>query len=363
MNTRIWYRLSVLTSLLAMIFTSCDHGPTGRSDSALKNIFGTDDRSPVTSTAAPWASIGRLSNGCTGTLVARDIVLTAAHCIYDNAASGPQNPLPTFAPNYMNGGSKDEGIATEWWVGTTDWATYPAHDWALIKLDQYLGDIYGWMGTKTIAFSGALPYTISLAGYSADFENGLTAAAHIGCKIRQATQNNTYLYHDCDTTRGSSGGPLFAMWENQAYVVGVNTAENRDGGEESLRLGSYDGTHPNSGVWQVAIVNKILEWSKQADPSYLSLWWTNTGSRWGIGVGTDETEAERLANTNCADAACVKAFTVANSCFALSSDEHGSLSFSHGSGRKNNEARAIEACSNSSTYRSECHIVASECQH
>jgi V8-like Glu-specific endopeptidase len=35
----------------------------------LKNIFGIDKRTPMTSTAYPWRAIGKLSTGCTGALV------------------------------------------------------------------------------------------------------------------------------------------------------------------------------------------------------------------------------------------------------------------------------------------------------
>ncbi len=34
-----------------------------------RNIFDKDDRIPVTSTQYPWRAIGKISTGCTGTLV------------------------------------------------------------------------------------------------------------------------------------------------------------------------------------------------------------------------------------------------------------------------------------------------------
>jgi hypothetical protein len=38
-----------------------------------KNVFGKDNRIPVESTDYPWRAIGKLSMGCTGALVVRNL--------------------------------------------------------------------------------------------------------------------------------------------------------------------------------------------------------------------------------------------------------------------------------------------------
>jgi hypothetical protein len=45
--------------------TKINKGTTGQS----RNIFGKDDRIPVTSTNYPWRAIGKISTECTGALI------------------------------------------------------------------------------------------------------------------------------------------------------------------------------------------------------------------------------------------------------------------------------------------------------
>ncbi len=61
-------------------------------DVQAQTIFGTDDREPVTDTeASPWRTIAQLVGvhgisgftTCTGTFVTANVVLTAAHCLYN----------------------------------------------------------------------------------------------------------------------------------------------------------------------------------------------------------------------------------------------------------------------------------------
>lgn len=79
-------------------------------------------------------------------------------------------------------------------------------------------------------------------GYSSDFPNpkkpgyeflsggsGWTASYQEKCSILGDEQN--ILLHNCDTTSGSSGGPIIASINGQPYIVALNNAEakNRDG--------------------------------------------------------------------------------------------------------------------------------------
>jgi len=64
-----------LGSLSMIAHSSADSFRTKTNKATLtetRNIFGKDDRIAVTSTSYPWRAIGRLSTGCTGTLIVRN---------------------------------------------------------------------------------------------------------------------------------------------------------------------------------------------------------------------------------------------------------------------------------------------------
>lgn len=218
-----------------------------------ENLFGPDQRKPVTSTTYPWSTIGFLSTACTGTLVGRDLVLTAAHCVIDPATRKLRANLTAFYPNYIAGSAKTTaGIKWVWW-GTTDSDHQRASDWAIIQLTTPEGDRYGWMGVED---NVSVTY-LTLAGYSFDYDGGRTATAHLGCAIRQHLWG--LLLHDCHNTRGASGGPMFAMKGNMAYLYALNVAEYRNGGEESLRIPAYAKDYANIALPATTFLAKLKE--------------------------------------------------------------------------------------------------------
>ncbi|MEL6814614.1 MAG: trypsin-like peptidase domain-containing protein [Cyanobacteria bacterium J06598_3] len=246
------------------------HIPTDREQTAVpyddgRFVIGRDERKPVTSRSFPWSAVGRLelqdANGqtistCTGTLVDADLVLTNAHCLQQQAAgsfisseryrqqqSQASAPKFVFKPSLINGIALDEATVISYRAGwSEDTATNStAADWAILKLDAPLGNIYGSLGFLDLNISdpnvtNRLAENTTLIGYSGDFptpalsefgQPAETAGIDEACSIVGIfPDGDTFagtVMHDCDATPGSSGGPiLFTANDGIVYIIGLN---------------------------------------------------------------------------------------------------------------------------------------------
>jgi V8-like Glu-specific endopeptidase len=209
----------------------------GASSPALAfTVFENDNRVPMTSTKYPWSAVGRLHSpkgGCTGSLVGQSIVLTAAHCILDDRTQDifPMKGI-TFYPNLIAGRSAKTAKALRAWVGAFNHGKYREDDWALILIDQPLGDTYGFLGYQPVDFTNwnPLSHSFFLPGYAGDFRGGNTAGVDPSCRVHGADSRKGYMLHDCDMNPGSSGGPM--LWDGGKElgwrVIGVNVAHRVD---------------------------------------------------------------------------------------------------------------------------------------
>jgi len=246
----------------AAIVCACCAAPAGAVERRLLPGIGTDDhRAPVDSTVWPWQAIGRLNlsfgRSCTGTLVAPDRVLTAAHCLYDEQNGGQVSPSAVhFLPGYRLGEYTAHGVAVAIEMpemrpparqGPDSEAI--AHDWAIVRLQSALP--LRPIPVSTLAAGGGRP--LLRAGYSQDRRYLLQV--HDGCVVIGRLGDLPVLLTDCDATRGDSGSPLLQRDGEHYSVVGVTSAV-ADG--QRLRgtfvvsaeafAGRLDGTKPAAGV-------------------------------------------------------------------------------------------------------------------
>lgn len=199
------------------------------------HFFGRDDRVRVNAQQAPWRYMGRFINAegeaCTATLIGPNTLITAAHCIHtDNGVTSGG----VFTAE--NGGATAN--ATHYLVSprynyvrfnTTD--EIDGLDWAIIRIDQPLGDRLGYAGVRNLTGSGleaARAASLFQGGYS--WDTGDTIHGNVDCHIVQVHPDNTFA-HECDTTRGDSGSAFLVRNGTGFDVIGVdsNFRSNPDG--------------------------------------------------------------------------------------------------------------------------------------
>lgn len=181
---------------------------------------------------------------CTGTLIYDDIVLTNAHCVI-NPDTHQLSKEILFLPNVINKvvQNKADVVTVEKVVYGTDFTkggiADQLNDWAIMRISQPLGRKYGYIGWKSLPSTSLIQNNrekLFFVGYSGDFPDptkkgyesltagkGWTASYQAGCSI--VREESGVLYHDCDTTGGSSGGPIIGAIGGLPYIVALNNAE------------------------------------------------------------------------------------------------------------------------------------------
>lgn len=195
------------------------------------HYFGRDDRTLPDNDQMPWRAIGQIefSDGaCTGALVAPDVVLTAAHCFFAgegmtsqairfNAAqsANASAATATIVDSFVNPAYEDHG---EFPVGQGN-----GEDWAFVRLSSPIGEQVGWLDVMAPSdddfeamTTGQWPYLISQGGYS--WDTGDRLSGHIGCQVIAHFADNS-IFHECDTTQGDSGSPIFTETEEGGHAI------------------------------------------------------------------------------------------------------------------------------------------------
>ena len=120
------------------------------------HYFGYDDRVFMDTSVFPWVVVGQVrfdsGGACTATLIGPDILVTAAHCI---AEGNSVDARGTFETGYDLAGGPREARVIDYFM-SPDW-DYPRYsstddidgtDWALLRIDQRLGDTLGHVGVR-----------------------------------------------------------------------------------------------------------------------------------------------------------------------------------------------------------------------
>jgi V8-like Glu-specific endopeptidase len=205
-------------------------------------VFAPDTRFTFSDTSFPWSTCGRVDTAAgwgSGVLVGPRHVMTASHVV--NWGANNTAGWLKFTPSYFDG-SAPYGFAyatqTYFWdrANGSDGidSLETAFDYVVSVLDNRLGDITGWMGSRGYSSSWNGSAFWSHVGYPGDLAGG-QRPAFFGSGVMDDTFSQSLsgrssygIRHRNDIWPGQSGGPFFAWWDNEPWprVVSTQSAQN-----------------------------------------------------------------------------------------------------------------------------------------
>lgn len=167
---------------------------------------------------------------CTASVVAPDVILTAAHCLFD--FDNRRVKAKRFRAGYSNGravaeaGIRDDYVPSEFDFERSVVETgTEAYDWAFLRLDRPIGERTGILAIKPLSrgdlvgMIGSSGETLIRVGYG----GGKNPSMQRGCRVARVWSENIFA-HLCYIEPGDSGSPDLVFDGSGYGIVGIDTA-------------------------------------------------------------------------------------------------------------------------------------------
>ncbi len=208
--------------VLALCLASLPVGPAMAQNSGLEQLTRPDQ-------IVSWKAVGRVDVGtssyCTGTLIAADLVLTAAHCLFD--ATGAAHPISsiTFRAGYAEGVSVAEANVAR----ATAHSGYVPSSTGRPEGAQILFDAALLQLATPISTALAPPFSVDSPGTGdkvsvVSYARGRDTALSWQRACTVLGRYRGLIAVDCDVTFGSSGAPVFDRSRGRARIVSIISA-------------------------------------------------------------------------------------------------------------------------------------------
>jgi protease YdgD len=201
-------------------------------------LTGSVHRESVDVGSYPWSAIGKLFNesggACTGAIISRDKILTAAHCV-TNARTGQLLPASAlhFMVGYSSGQAAVHARVARYETGSRydplRWLETMEADWVILTLIENLPEAIAPLKLAQAASPNGTKAII--AGYPQDRAHRMTADRN--CELNGG--DGRLVFHTCRGMRGYSGAPILVSGAgNEIEIAGVHIAMSQSDGTKKM---------------------------------------------------------------------------------------------------------------------------------